>query len=398
MRNYYKVFISACLQLFMIFASGEVYADTFAKITGSTDETSDTLRIATFNIRIQTSADTGNRSWAKRKQYAGDIINNVYKFDLFGVQEIASSTQQSDLMLYLSGYSILWKGRGNTAGTTGERCAIVYRTSRFELIKSGWFFLSTTPDVYSVGWDAALSRICLWAKLKDKITNREFYFFNTHFDHVGAVARTESAKLVIKKIGEITEGEDIAVFLTGDLNFSTENGTAPYTTILNGGLRDSRNIPGRRQVKGPVGTANGWDMSPSSYIESRRIDFIFVNNRVNVFTYTAIDKKYVDDAYPSDHFPVMITALTNVEASGIPETKNDAGVDVSVENQNIRFDGKYPYTYEIYNSIGVLTFAQQKPLYGQSTFSMNNKGNGLYIVRTKTEHGKTISKLLIKYF
>lgn len=396
MRSSFKVFISACLLLLMIIASEEVYADPSAKITNSVDNASDTLRIATFNIRIQTSEDTGNRSWTKRKQYAGDIINNLYKFDLFGAQEIASSSQQSDLMSYLTGYSIFWKGRSNTAGTTGERCAIVYRTSRFELIESDWFFLSATPDVYSVGWDAALSRICQWVKLKDKITNREFYFFNTHFDHVGTVARTESAKLVIRKIGEITAGEDIAVFLTGDLNFSTENGTAAYTTILNGGLRDSRSIPSRRQIKGPVGTSNGWDMSPASYTESKRIDFIFVNNRVDVSSYTAIDKKYVDDAYPSDHFPVMITALTNVEASGIPETKNDAGVEVSVENQNIRFNGKYPYTYEIYNSIGVLIFSQQKPLYGQTTFLMNNKGNGLYFVRTKTEHGKTISKLLIK--
>ena len=188
----------------------------------------------------------------------------------------------------------------------------------------------------------------------------------------------------------------IAVFLTGDLNFSIENGTVPYTTILNGGLRDSRNVPGRRQVKGPVGTSNGWDMSPSSYTESRRIDFIFVNQRVDVFSYTAIDKKYVDDAYPSDHFPVMITALTNAEASGIPEIKKNSGVAVTVDGQNISFDSKHPYTFEIFNSIGTIIYVQNKPLYGQSTFSMNNAGNGLYFVKTRTEQGRTTFKLIIK--
>ncbi|MEA4981461.1 MAG: endonuclease/exonuclease/phosphatase family protein [Paludibacter sp.] len=396
MESNSKVINLLYLQILLIFATGGLYANPSVKTTGSADETTDTLRIATFNIRIQTSGDTGNRSWTKRKQYVGDIISNVYKFDLFGVQEIANSTQQSELLSYLSGYNTLWKGRGNTAGNSGERCAIVYRTSRFDLINSGWFFLSTTPDVYSVGWDAAFSRICLWIKLKDKVTNRELYFFNTHFDHEGATARTESAKLVIKRIGEITEGEDIAVFLTGDLNFSIENGTVPYTTILSGGLRDSRNVPGRRQVKGPVGTSNGWDMSPSSYTESRRIDFIFVNQRVDVLSYTTIDKKYVDDAYPSDHFPVMITALTNVEASGIPEIKKNSGVTVMVDDQNIRFDSKYPYTFEIFNSIGTIIYVQNKPLYGQSTFSMNNTGNGLYFVRTKTEQGRTTLKLIIK--
>lgn len=266
---------------------------------------SDTLRIATYNIRVITSSDTENRSWANRKQYLGDIIK-TNKFDIFGVQEIANATQQSDLMAYLPEYSIYWKGRNNTAGTTGERCAIVYRTSRFQILQDGWFFLSETPDTYSIGWDAEYPRICIWVKMYDTATEKIFYFFNTHFDHAGTTARTESAKLVMAKINQLTENVDLPVFFVGDLNFSTENGTIPYAEILEGGLRDSRSTAPTSKLTGPVGTYNGWNMVPSNYTESKRIDYVFVNNKLNVFSYSTIDTKFVDDTYPSDHFPVMI--------------------------------------------------------------------------------------------
>lgn len=386
MRRYSHIIVSLFFLLCIIVVSAQTNNNT----------ESDTLRIATYNIRIQTTSDTGNRSWANRKQYVGDIINNVYKFDLFGVQEIATSSQQNDLMSYLPGYSIFWKGRTNTAGTTGERSAIVYRTARFELLQTDWFFLSTTPDVYSVGWDAALSRICQWAKLRDKVTNQEFYFFNTHFDHVGSQARAESAKLVVSKIEEVTANQNLPVLLVGDLNFSTESGTIPYVAILNAGFRDSRSVPARRQVTGPVGTGNGWDMAPTSYTESKRIDYLFVNHRIDVHSYTTIDKKYVSDAYPSDHFPVMITATIKEEISGTPNVKPDSQVKLYVIENTLRFESELPYTYNVFNSIGVMVASKPDLINEKTIFRLDNLSDGIYFVRTTTSKGKTISKIMIK--
>ena len=270
-------------------------------------QASDTLRVATFNVRVDT--DTGNRAWENRKQHVADIIENLYQFDIFGVQELSHTTQLNELMAYLSDtYNVFSKGIGNTAGTSGTRNAIIYRKDRLTLLQSGGFFLSATPDVASIGWDAKLNRGCVWAKMLDNATNKQFYFFSAHFDHVGDEARRQSAKLIIAKIAEIMGTEDLPVFFVGDLN--TQPDKIPISNILNGGLLDSRTLPLAKNVFGTIGTTNGWN-KPLSELKNR-IDFIFVNEKADVHAYYTINKKYYTDAYPSDHFPVMIKAvLTN---------------------------------------------------------------------------------------
>lgn len=272
-------------------------------------QSGDTLRLATYNVRVDTSSDTGNRDWGKRKAHVADIIKNLYQFDIFGVQELTSSAQLNDLMAYLSDtYNVFSKGIGNTAGTSGTRNAIIYKKSRLTLLTSGSFFLSETPDVAGIGWDAKLNRICVWAKMLDNVTNKQFYFFNAHFDHVGAEARRQSAKLIISKIAEINGTDNLPVFFVGDLNSQPDK--IPISNIINGGLIDSRTLPLKKNIFGPVGTTNGWNKDPS--VLTNRIDYVFVNDKVDIHEYHCITKKYYSDAYPSDHLPVMVKAiLTN---------------------------------------------------------------------------------------
>lgn len=352
---------------------------------------SDTLRIATYNIRYANTGDTGNRNWSVRKVHVGNTIKS-HRFDIFGVQEIGSATQQSDLMAQIPGYSIFWKGRNNNEGTTGERAAIIYRTSRFQMLENGWFFLSETPYSYSIGWDAQLSRICMWTKMYDKVTEKEFYFFNTHFDHAGTTARTESAKLIIAQINEITADADLPVFLTGDFNFSTETGSMAYATLLEGGLSDSRKIAPRRQTSGPVGTANSWNWSAVSITESQRIDFIYVNQKSEVLSYATIDTKYVDDAYPSDHFPVMITAKIKEKISGLSNKFADAGLKMVVVNNAIRISGETPFTCEIYNSIGVLIETSKENV---NEIAFQGLKKGLYIFKSRNKKAHISTKIII---
>jgi mRNA deadenylase 3'-5' endonuclease subunit Ccr4 len=58
------------------------------EIAKNTDNAS-TLKVATFNIRLQTSADTGARSWDNRKRSVVRIIKH-YNLDVFGVQEVGN--------------------------------------------------------------------------------------------------------------------------------------------------------------------------------------------------------------------------------------------------------------------------------------------------------------------
>lgn len=51
----------------------------------------------------------------------------------------------------------------------------------------------------------------------DDALDRHLYFFNSHYDHQGKVARRESSKLLIARIKQIA-GTDATVFATGDFN------------------------------------------------------------------------------------------------------------------------------------------------------------------------------------
>jgi endonuclease/exonuclease/phosphatase family metal-dependent hydrolase len=265
---------------------------------------SDTLKIATYNIRIKTSADTAARSWDNRRSQVAGLIHK-YCFDVIGVQEIANSEQENDLKKPLTEYNFYSKGRENNAGSEGEKIALFYLKTQFTALDSGYFFLSETPEIASKGWDASYNRMCVWLKLQDKKTQQTAYYFNVHFDHLGVKARAESAKLLNRKIREIAANE--AVFCLGDFNASPLE-TEFYTSMTQW-LRDAKKIA-LSASEGTIGTFNGWDVTTSSFAENLRIDYVFTNYD-KVHSYRVLTDKYVTETYPSDHFPVMIQVVLN---------------------------------------------------------------------------------------
>ena len=101
-------------------------------------------------------------------------------------------------------------------------------------MKNGDFGLSETPDsIGKKGWDAACERIVTWAVLKDKVSGREVAAFNTHFDHMGKVARSESAKLILEKIKQMAG--DLPVIVTGDFNGTMDS--EPVVVLTEGRIK-----------------------------------------------------------------------------------------------------------------------------------------------------------------
>jgi endonuclease/exonuclease/phosphatase family metal-dependent hydrolase len=263
---------------------------------------SDTLKIMSWNIRILTKADTGLIYWNNRKNEVAALIRR-YQPDILGVQEIRNMRQQKDLLQRLSDYASISYGRDNNRGSRGERLAILYNKKRFSHSENGFFFLSATPEKVSAGWDAVYNRICVWCKLTDNATNKTFYVFNTHFDHVGKIAREKSAKLITEKINEIAG--NFPVVLTGDFNATPADKN--FYSNLKKTFIDSRESS-RNEPVGTTGTFNGWNFSKSDFSESVRIDYIFVN-KMRVLNYSTINDKTNAGIYPSDHFPVIINTI-----------------------------------------------------------------------------------------
>ncbi len=249
------------------------------------------VEVMTYNIKYANEND-GENSWSKRKDWITGQVR-FYEPDILGVQE-AIKSQLDHFTDNIKSYEVL--GVGREGEDKGEFSAILFNKEKFEVLESDTFWLSETPGEISKGWDAAFNRICTYALFKEKTSGKKFWIFNTHFDHVGEKARLESSQLIVQKIKTMNK-EDLPVFLMGDFNLEPE--TEGIGIILNY-LDDSKNEA--EFDFGPIGTFNGYNFTEPV---ARRIDYIFINDKVEVKNYAVLsDSK--DLKYPSDHLPVLI--------------------------------------------------------------------------------------------
>ena len=255
---------------------------------------SQTTNLISFNIKYDNTSDTIN-NWNKRKASLAKLIQH-YDADIIGIQE-GLHNQVDYLNNALNGYSYVGVGRDD-GQQKGEYSAIFYNSDKFKVLKTNTFWLSETPEKVSVGWDASLERICTYALFENVRTKKQFWVFNTHFDHRGKQARVNSAQLIYKNIEEINT-TDLPVILMGDLNLTPD--TEPIQ-FLKKNLTDALEIS-QKPFYGPIGTFNGFDQDR---IMENRIDYIFVNN-IDVLSYTHIDDRMPNNMHISDHLPVLMT-------------------------------------------------------------------------------------------
>jgi len=251
-----------------------------------------TLITGTFNIRLETPNDVGNL-WADRKIYVANLIR-FHGFDVFGTQE-GFKNQLDDIQQQLPEYARYGIGRDD-GQSKGEHSAIFYRKDRFDLLKTGDFWLSETPEKPGFGWDARINRICSWVQLKEKKTGKTFFCFNVHYDHQAMLARRESSKLLLSKINSIA-GQS-PVLLTGD--FNGNHATEWYQLIANSGiLRDTY-----KEVKYPYVNNGTFQNFGRNYSTGDIIDHIFVTRHFSVKRWGVLTDSY-NGKFPSDHFPVL---------------------------------------------------------------------------------------------
>lgn len=252
------------------------------------------LNIGTYNLRYDNKNDSvkGN-DWKLRYPVISKIIQ-FNDLDVFGTQE-GLYHMLNNLADNLPGYK--WIGIGRDDGKqAGEHSAIFYKATKFKILKQGNFWLSTITDRPNKGWDAALPRICTWAEFEEVKTGFKFYFFNLHMDHIGVVARKESATLVLNKIRKMA-GTTPTIF-TGDFNVDQTNES--YAEVVNSGLlKDSYELAPIKLATN--GTFNDFDINKKS---DSRIDHIFVTQQFKVKRYAILTNSF-NGRLPSDHYPVV---------------------------------------------------------------------------------------------
>ncbi|WP_029902879.1 endonuclease/exonuclease/phosphatase family protein [Prevotella sp. 10(H)] len=280
-----------------------LYALTAALLLISCKEKPVELNVMSFNIRYDNPADSLN-NWQYRKDVAARIIKD-YNSDIVGTQEVLVN-QLNDLKAGLPEYNAIGVGRQD-GKEKGEYCAILYKKDKFKEIKSGYFWLSETPEVAgSKGWDGACERIATWAVLEESDTKKQVFFINTHLDHVGKAARQEGVTLLLNETGKLSNG--LPVIMTGDFNATPDSDVIKH-------VKDPANPNYMAHTKDLAVTKSGTDWTYHGYgkvpLDKREfIDYIFVKPDTKVLKHTVIPEK-LNDIFISDHS--LITAQIEIE-------------------------------------------------------------------------------------
>ena len=252
-----------------------------------------------FNIRLDNPADGPDR-WANRRERVAATIA-VQAPDVVGLQEVLLH-QQAFLSESLPDYGHYGAGRDD-GQQKGESTPVFFRKDRFAMLDQGTFWLSETPGTPgSVGWDAAITRICSWVLLQEFGTDKRLYVFNTHFDHIGEQARVESAALIRRKIAEIAGTQPWV--LLGD--FNSAPGSAAYRRLTDAtgdmAVLIDTYTHAEQAPAGPDSTWNGF----SEIEPGRRIDYVFTGKRIRPLSLDIlVDQR--DGRFSSDHLPIVAT-------------------------------------------------------------------------------------------
>jgi len=248
------------------------------------------MRVMTFNLRFATPVD-GSNEWQFRKDLVVRLIMDR-RPDLLGTQE-GTVPQLEYLEKRLAGYLPLTAHR--RVDPTCQYPTIFYREA-LQVLESGEFWLSETPQVHrSVSWGSAFPRLVTSGLFQEPGREENFYFINTHLDHISEAARLQGARMI--KAHFLPKGKPM--ILAGDFNEPPESPVYRELIQPGGPWQDSW-----RQLHAP-----GDEVSTQLYFDGRprgsRIDWILTTPPFRVVQ-AAIVTDNEEGRYPSDHFPYEV--------------------------------------------------------------------------------------------
>ncbi len=251
------------------------------------------LCVMTFNLRYASSKSPN--SWPERRPVMRDCIASIGP-DLIGTQE-GLYQQLKDVATDLPAYE--WIGLGRDGGSRGEFMAVFYKRDRFEPLEYDHFWLSDTPEVIaSSTWGNTNRRMVTWVRFRDRISNREFYFTNTHLDHALQPAREKGAALIRQRLDALKT--ELPILLVGDFNAKAGDNKAYDILVRDGGFTDSWTAA--RERRGAIVKTFHDFGGPRPGDE--RIDWILSRGPVQAEAAEIITFNK-NGHYPSDHFPVI---------------------------------------------------------------------------------------------
>ena len=249
------------------------------------------LKVISYNIRYESPNEKIN-SWKTRENFIISFLSDKNP-DFIGLQEVTNS-QLRDLVKSLVNHNYVGVGREDGL-TKGEFSPIFFNINRYKVLFHDTFWLSTTPEIVSRGWDASIKRICTYGLFENLVSKKRIWVFNTHFDHVGIESKKKSTDLILKKINSINKDET-PLILMGDFNlkddsYSIKKIQTQLTDVLFGIKKSDKYYS----------TYNNFNTRVKTY---KRIDYIFIKN-LKPIKARHMHIKTSSENWASDHHPVL---------------------------------------------------------------------------------------------
>lgn len=247
------------------------------------------LKVMDYNIRC--ANDGSNKMIADRAPRLKAIIEK-YDPDIIGLQEAVPEWISYLEQNVTTKYEMRYKYR---AESSLECTPLLWKRDKFELLEEGYYWLSDTPDVESLGWGAKHYRICNWVKLKVKATGKIFIFVNTHLQ--GGTPAVNSAPLIAKRTKQVGGFTKYPVILTGDFNYAPWSDG--YGAFIMEDFIDLNDALGFNNAY----TNNGYNERPDDSKDNSIKDYIMYagdEDMIHPFTYKILNENYYD-GWISDH-------------------------------------------------------------------------------------------------
>jgi endonuclease/exonuclease/phosphatase family metal-dependent hydrolase len=268
------------------------------------------IKTATYNVLHGGSAGwlgAKEGNWLKRKQGVCNIIKNI-KADIYGLQEVVNDNNQfNDIKEALPKYGYVGLPRSTYTGeklwqyvtaaaATDEYNPIFYNKETMELIDNGTFGINANASTHL----KLLPRICTWAHLKEKATEKDFFTYNTHLDNADENNRIAQVKVVLNDIHQRCNNKP--VILMGDLN-TTFTGDM-QKTLSESGFTHARIVA----KEADQGITTHLKKGKPFEIDHMLVKPVKPNNAFNIKTYKVCGERSEDT---SDHNPVCMNFSFN---------------------------------------------------------------------------------------
>lgn len=309
------------MKFFILIISAFLFAGCSGVV--EVEKPSTTLKIASFNMAF--CRDTIDlKIWEERKSSIMPVLEK-FDFDICASQEpyafqVKYLAQQTPKYAYVC--ELLGDETPDKFASRPDKYhkrhlvlpnmnnPIWYKKDKFDVLESGKFWYSKTPEIQSGAWEEDRwdgERTCVWAKFREKKTGKEFYVFNSHWIVAQSpqdLTSVKSAELLLKKIKQIAQNS--TYFVMGDLN-ATDDFTS-IKILKNSGMLKSARDNARVSDKIAKTTFVGFY---GTYKKQMIIDHIFTSNNVFIEDFSVGDVYRLSSdgkkIYPSDHLPIFST-------------------------------------------------------------------------------------------